>query len=122
MDGFYGKTSGFPASPDKALFPFKKDFIKEAEPLDVLLCLICFTFSSLEDGGFMQLPIVVTHGLYGVNPFRSFDGELSGIVEACGSVANCQSVVDMALRQVHFLFSGVLCDVAMGLPHRDIQL
>lgn len=70
----------------------------------------------------MQLPIMVTHGLYSVNPGCSLNGELSGIIEACGSVANCQSVIDMALRQVHFLLSGVLGNVAMGLPHRDVQL
>ena len=70
----------------------------------------------------MQLPIMVTHGLYSVNPGCSLDRELSGIVEPCGSVANRQSVIDMTLRQVHLLLSGVLGNVAMGLPHGDIQL
>ena len=70
----------------------------------------------------MQLPIMVTHRLYSVNPGCSLNGELSGIIEACGSVANRQSVVDVTLRQVHFLLSGVLGNVAMGLPHGDIQL
>lgn len=121
-DGLDGKDSGFPASPDKALFPFKKDFIEEAEPLDVLLCLICFTFTSLEDGSFMQLSIVMPHWLHGVNTVCSLDGELSGIVEACRSVANRQSVVDVALRLVHFLLSGVFGNVAMSLPHWDVQL
>lgn len=69
----------------------------------------------------MQLPIVVPHWLYGVKPVSPLNGELSGVIEPCESVANCQSVVEMALRQVHFLLSGILCYVAMGLPHRHIQ-
>ena len=100
----------------------EKDLIEEAEPFDILLCLICFAYTTFADCSLMQLPIVVTHRLYCVNPGRSLNDELSGIVEACGSVANRQSVIDMTLRQVHFLLSGVLGNVAMGLPNGDIQL
>ena len=83
----------------------------------MLGCLVAFSDTSLESSSLVELPVMVAHGLNGilaVCPAYSLG--------ASGSNRNCQSIVDVALRQVQPFHSGVLGDVPLGLTDWDTQL
>ena len=119
INGFDNKVSRSPSSPNKAVLSVKLDFVKKTIPKYVLFFLIGFTDASLENGRFMQLPIVVPYRANRVNLIDLLDSREIAHIEAMFSLRDCQSIVGVALGKHQQLLSGCLCDVASGLNDWD---
>ena len=106
INGFDNKVSRSPSSPNKAVLSVKLDFVKKTISKNVLFCLIGFTDASLENGRFMQLPIVVPYRANRVNLIDLLDSREVADIEAMFPLCDCQSIIGVALGK-HSSFSRV---------------
>ena len=118
INGFDNKVSRSPSSPNKAVLSVKLDFIKKTISKNVLFCLIGFTDASLENGRFMQLPIVVPYRANRVNLIDLLDSREISDIEAMFSLRDCQSIVGVALGKHQQLLSRRLCDYSLSFRQR----
>ena len=118
INGFDNKVSRSPSSPNKAVLSVKLDFVKKTISKNVLFCLIGFTDASLENGRFMQLPIVVPYRANRVNLFDLLDSREISDIEAMFSLRDCQSIVGVALGKHQQLLSRRLCDYSLSFRQR----
>jgi len=122
INGFDNKVSRSPSSPNKAVLSVKLGFVKKTISKNVLFCLIGFTDASLENGRFMQLPIVVPYRANRVNLIDLLDSREIAHIEAMFSLRDCQSIVGVALGKHQQLLSRRLCDIASRFGNGDRQL
>ena len=122
VNGFDSKVSRSSSSPNEAVLFVKLDFVKKTISKNVLSCLIGLTDASLENGRFMQLPIVVPYRANRVNLIDLLDSREISDIEALLPLCDCQSIVGVALGKHQQLLSCCLSDVASDLNDGDRQL
>ena len=118
VNGFDSKVSRSSSSPNEAVLSVKLDFVKKTISKNVLFCLIGFTDASLENGRFMQLPIVVPYRANRVNLIDLLDSREISDIEAMFSLRDCQSIVGVALGKHQQLLSRRLCDYSLSFRQR----
>ena len=118
INGFDNKVSRSSSFPNKAVLSVKLDFVKKTISKNVLFCLIGFTDASLENGRFMQLPIVVPYRANRVNLIDLLDSREISDIEAMFSLRDCQSIVGVALGKHQQLLSRRLCDYSLSFRQR----
>ena len=118
INGFDNKVSRSPSSKNEAVLSVKLDFVKKTISKNVLSCLIGLTDASLENGRFMQLPIVVPYRANRVNLIDLLDSREISDIEAMFSLRDCQSIVGVALGKHQQLLSRRLCDYSLSFRQR----
>ena len=111
-------AAGAPA-PDEAFLILVEHLIKQPKPFDIFGRQVAFADTTLQDGSFVQLPIVVPNRLYRVLPVYAGNCGRFDNPESMFPLSNGQGIVDVALRQFQQLRPASLSDVSFGFNRRD---
>ena len=85
-------ATGAPAT-DEALLILVEHLVKQPKPFDIFGRLVAFADTTLQDGSFMQLPIVVPNRLHRVLPVYTGN---------CGEFADCSHPSRSGLSRGYF--------------------
>ena len=107
------------SAPDEAFLILVEHLVKQPKPFDIFGRLVAFADTALQDGSFVQLPIVVPNRLYRVLHVYTGNCGRLGNSESMFSLSNGQSIVDVALRERQQLRSGCFGDVPLGFNYRN---
>ena len=107
------------SAPDEAFLILVEHLVKQPKPFDIFGRLVAFADTTLQDGSFVQLPIVVPNRLYRVLPVYAGNCGRFGNPESMFPLSDSQGIVDVALRQLQQLGPGPFGDVPLGFNYRN---